>query len=206
MKILSLTYLGNIRYYQKLLAGDAVIDLGEHYVKQSYRTRCEILTSNGVLPLSLQIIKPSNIDKSAVRDIRLDYSKRRQHRHWNSLVAAYQNSPYFDYLSHLFEPFYHRRFEFLIDHNIGLMEEALKIIGRRGEVRYSESYIEAGEGDEDLRDAISPKPRLAKPDSSFIAHPYTQVFGEEFVPNLSIIDALMCCGPQAGEMAGFDIE
>ena len=200
MKILSLTYLGNIRYYQKLLAGDAVIDLGEHYIKQSYRTRCEILTSSGVLPLSLQVVKPSNRDKPAMRDIRLDYSKRWQHRHWNSLVAAYQNSPYFDYLGDIFEPFYRRRFEFLVDLNIGLLEEVLKIIGRCGEVRYSESYIEAGEGDEDLRDAISPKPRLAKPDPSFIVRPYTQVFGEEFVPNLSIIDTLMCCGPRAGEV------
>lgn len=45
--ILSTAYLGNVQYYAKLLSGKAVIDLYEHYRKQSYRNRCDILTANG---------------------------------------------------------------------------------------------------------------------------------------------------------------
>ena len=29
------------------------------------------------------------------REIRIDYSKRWQHRHWQAIVSAYRGSPYF---------------------------------------------------------------------------------------------------------------
>jgi hypothetical protein len=49
----------------------------------------------------------------------------------------------------------------------------------------------------DARSKIHPKKTL---DGTFFTpEPYPQVFGNIFVPNLSILDVLCCIGPQANE-------
>lgn len=196
MNILSLAYLGNVQYYSKILSGDeCVIDVGENYLKQSYRTRCEILGANGAMTLSVNVVKPSNFNKCAVKDIRIDNSKRWKHQHWNAIVSSYKNSPYFDYYVDMFEPVYAREHNFLYDLNRELMQVVM-LIERKPMPMFSESYVELGQGDIDFRNAISPKARLARPDGDFVAKPYYQVFSEKmpFVPNLSIVDRLFCCG------------
>lgn len=228
MDILALTYLGNIQWFSKLCFSRCVIDIHEHYVKQSYRNRCDILTANGPTALTVNTVKTSNWDKVAVKDIRIDYSKRWQHMHWQSLVSSYRSSPYFDHYAPDLETFYTSRFDFLLDFNAGLLETVLRLIGSDAKVRFSESYIDPATDDMsperfpkidssampgmtpvenlkaetsaivDWRAAISPKPRLAKPDVSFCPEPYWQVFSDrmDFVPNLSVIDLLFCEGPQ----------
>ena len=66
-------------------------------------------------------------------------------------------------------------------------------------VAYSESYVQNPDPAEDFRDALSPKPRLQRPDPAFRAAPYYQVFTERypFAANLSIIDLLFCEGPDS---------
>lgn len=222
MKILSLVYAGNIEWFCHLLGGDCVIDIYEHYHKQSYRNRCEIMTAGGVTPLSVQVVKPDNRYKAAVRDVRIDYSKRWQHRHWTSIASAYRNSPYFDHYAGVLEPFYRRRFDFLADLNIELLDALLDALGADVRPRFSERYIEvggeqgatgAGGGYEvagesgggriiDLRDTLSPKARLARRDPRFAPQEYYQVFSDRipFAPNLSVIDLLLCEGPGAMEV------
>ena len=200
MVILPSTYLGNVCYFSKLGFGECVIDIHEHYVKQSYRTRADILTANGPLALSVQVVHAGG--KIPVKDVRLDYSKRWQHQHWVSLVSAYRSSPYFDHYADLFAPFYERRYEFLLDLNCELTLTLLRALGLPEELKLSESYIVPAPDDEDLRTSLSPKPQRRRPDSGFRAEPYCQVFSERFgfVPGLSVIDLLFCEGPDSGEL------
>lgn len=210
MNILSLAYLGNIRYFTKLCFTDCIIDIHEHYVKQSYRTRCDILTANGPTPLIINTVKGSNSDKVSVKDTRIDYSKRWQHQHWQSLVSSYKSSPYFDYFADIFAPFYSKRYDFLLDFNTELLHNVLKLLGSDICPRFSDKYIDirehSGEGSgiiyNDLRNGISPKPRLSLPDAGFTPEHYWQVFSDKlgFVPNLSVIDLLFCEGPSGLEV------
>lgn len=201
MTILPLTYLGNTEYFAQLLRGDCVIDLYEHYVKQSYRNRCEIVTAGGVASLTVHVVKGGSMIKKPIRDMRIDYSKRWQHQHWVSIVSAYKNSPYFDHYGELFEPLYRKEFEFLTDLNIGLMETILKILGNPIDLHFSQQYVEPQEEDTDLRSRFKPaSPAISPQDESRFA-PYEQVFSDRlpFQPNLSIADLLFCEGPQAVE-------
>ncbi|MBQ1964536.1 MAG: WbqC family protein [Tidjanibacter sp.] len=185
MKILPLAYLGSIEWWREALSPDAVIDVGENYIKQSCRNRCEIATASGRMALTANVVKGASIHKRAVKDMRLDYSKRWQHQHSVALRSAYRSSAYYDYWADLLIPFYEQPHEWLYDFDRGLVDVVRKIANIQGELRFSEEYIVAGEGDVDLRGHDFLGPREDAPN-------YWQVFMERvpFESNLSVVDYL----------------
>ena len=194
MIILPSVYFGSTEYWTAIAKGgdDVVIDLGEHYVKRSERNRTEIMTSGGVMQLSVHL-QQANRPRQAMRNIKIDYSKRWQHQHLVAMESAYRNSPYYDYYGERFAKLYNREWKYLVDLNMAALEEVCAIL-KRPVPRISEQYIEASELDIDLR----PK----KQSATFEAAPYIQVFSDrfEFEPRLSIYDLIMCEGPAANEL------
>ena len=190
MTILPVTYLGSVKYFAHLLREECVIDLGEHFIKRSERNRAQIMTANGILALTVNV-RNGNRPQTPVRDVRIDYSKRWQHLHRTALMSAYRSSPYFEHYAPSLMPFYERKFEFLADYNLELTELLLQLahIDRRPQI--SELYVEAADGDRDLR----PKKR----ESRFDCPPYYQLFSERFpfAANLSFADLLLAEGPSA---------
>lgn len=191
MTILPLSYLPSVEYVARLLREQCVIDVGEHYVKRSERNRAYILSANKVMPLTVNVVG-GNRPRLPMRDVEIDYSKRWQHQHWVSILSAYKSSPYFDHYAPYLEPFYRREWRYLVDYNRELLEVLLRLLGSPMPLPLSEQYVEAREGDLDLR----PKHREG---STFVAEPYFQNFSERmpFQPNLSVLDLLLCEGPAA---------
>ena len=191
MTILPSAYMPSVEYVARLLREDAVIDLGENYVKRSERNRALILSANGVMPLTVHV-ENANRPRQPMRDVRIDNSKRWQHQHWVSILSAYKSSPYFDYFADALEPFYRREWQFLVDYNMEYLDALLRLLGSNAAVKTSEQYIVATAEDNDFR----PK---QKNGSTFVAEPYFQVFSDRmpFQENLSILDLVMCEGPSA---------
>lgn len=189
MTILPCAYFPSVAYFAAILRGDAVIDLGEHYIKRSERNRAVILTAAGEMQLTAQV-KHANRPRQPMHCIELDYSKRWQKQHWGALVAAYKGSPFFDHYAPRFQPFFEREWATLVELNLALLAELCAILGlKMPEV--STHYVTATDEDIDMR----PKQK----DSAFYTEPYVQVFADRqpFVGNLSIIDLLFTDGPAA---------
>ena len=191
MTILPVAYMPSVEYVARLLREESVVDLGEHYIKRSQRNRAQILSANGVMSLTVNV-ENANRPRQMITDVRIDYSKRWQHQHWVSIMSAYKSSPYFDHYAHLLEPFYKREWRYLVDYNMEYLSTLLRLLGVEDKVNISEKYVAARDGDIDLR----PKHNEG---STFVAEPYFQVFSDRmpFVANLSILDLLLCEGPQA---------
>jgi hypothetical protein len=183
---LSTAYLPNLQYFSKFLHGRVTLEQHENYHKQTFRNRCEILSANGIMPLTIPV--EHSAPKIPVRDVRIDYSTNWQKIHWKTLIAAYRSSAFFEYYIDDFIPFYEKHEIFLFDFNIKLIYKLLELTGLKAETVLSDSYID--EYELDYRTSISPKKK--QPDSSFVPTPYYQVFEKKFgfCSNLSVIDLL----------------
>jgi len=192
--VISTAYLGPIEYFAAIVKqSEITIDAGEHYIKQTYRNRCEIYAASGKLSLTIPVIK-INGNHTTIKDIRIAYSERWQCAHWGAVVSAYNQSPFFLYYRDEFESFYQQQFDFLMDFNLKLTEIILNFLQSNAKLVISDGYIKDLSPDNDLRTRFSPK---KKSGTNFPE--YIQVFSDKhgFIPNLSIIDLLFNEGPNA---------
>ena len=214
--LLSTAYLPPIEYILKCMQGPVMLETCEHYIKQTYRNRALIATANGVQVLSIPVVHISS--KMPILDVRIDYATAWQRLHWKTLDTAYSGSPYFLYFQDYIKPFYEKKYEFLFDFNLELLQVILKLFGKDFQPQRTSEFIadynrrdnnrqddgnqkassnspqgSGGQwGDiEDLRNAIHPK-RCREARYPFPHPSYTQIFEDRigFIPNLSIVDYL----------------
>jgi WbqC-like protein family len=193
---IELQYLPNISYFACLLKYPPVqIEAQEHFVKQTYRNRCQILTANGIDTLIVPVIHTGK--KMLIQEVKIDYSQNWLKRHWGAIVAAYSKAPYFEYFVSDFEQIYQQKPLYLFELNWQLLTLCLKLLRMNPPISLTEHYeVNLSIGQFDARSLIHPKKKIESNilDLDIV---YQQNFGLDFVPNLSILDLLMCQGAMA---------
>ena len=219
--LLSTTYFGPVQWYQKLNRFDTIyIERCESFVKQTYRNRCVIATTNGLQTLSIPVEHTQEKGEESSRlitDIRISNHGNWRHLHWNALMSAYGDSPFFDYYVDDLKPFFEDRWENLFDFNMAITHKMCELLDIHPNIQFTENYIpsrkeEGGRRKENsidspifnsqfsifnFRDVIRPKNPI--PDETFTPQTYYQVYQKKwgFQPNLSILDLLFNMGNES---------
>ena len=179
MDVLPCYYLAPVSYYSALFrAEEAMIEVNDHYRKQTLRNRCMIDSPQGALALSIPVVKPE--PHALMRDIRISDHGNWRHLHWNALQSSYRQSPFFEYYADDFAPFYEKKWDFLCDFNEDLLRLVCSLIDIDTPISRTDAY--AGE-----------QPAFPQAEK-----PYYQVFARKhgFLQDLSIVDLLFNMGKE----------
>ena len=194
--LLNSAYFAPTSYFSAIAGAESIyIEQYENFGKQSYRNRCEIMTANGVIPLTVPVAKANS--KTLIKDLKIVYATSWQKLHFRSIESAYKNSPYYDYYIDDLMPFFEKKETYLLDFNQAILETLLQLLKIDRPVHLTADYIPEGHPDyTDLRDAFHPKANRRRAVPIPPVHPYRQTFSDRFpfTPGLSILDSLFCCG------------
>lgn len=194
--IFSTAYFPPIRYFSEINNADSVIiESYENYNRQSYRNRCNILSCNGILTLSIPVIKGKTI-KEKITEVKIDYSTPWQRQHIYAIVSAYGKSPFFPFYSDQIIELIQKKNDNLFEFNYNILNVLLEIIHLKKNISFSSTYQKETNEINDFRNIIHPK---SKDQITLNSKSYIQTFSDRysFVPDLSILDLIFNTGPEA---------
>jgi hypothetical protein len=193
LSVIPVSYFSPVGVYAVILKSENVLfEKQENFVKQTFRSRCEIYGANGKQLLSVPVEKRGN--HIPITEVRISYKEDWQKIHWRSIVSAYRNSPYFEYYADEFHSFFETKAELLFELNISLHKVIMKLLKAECSIAFTEKYSSAcGNSVLDLRNEKTKYPPIS---------PYNQVFEERygFIPDLSILDLLFNAGPDTADI------
>jgi hypothetical protein len=186
--LLPSAYFAPIKYYGILTQKkNCLIEIHENFKKQSIRNRCYIYHANGKKNLSIPKVRKKS-SKTNIKDIKISYTENWQKTHWNSIISAYNSSPFFEFYKDEISNIFFKKETYLLDFNNNLQDIILSFISKEVKYSFSKSYNKNGRF-YDLRISNFKLINQKK---------YPQVFMDKygFIENLSIIDLLFNLGPE----------
>lgn len=193
--ICELHYLPSIAVFRHFKTADAIyLEAHEHYQKRSYRNRAHIVGANGMQRLSIPLKKGKN-QQQAIQDVQIAYHESWHKQHWQSIISAYGNAPFFPFYADDLALIYKQEYDKLWDLNYAILQLVFRLLTWDKPIQLTSEYHPS------YPDKISDIRNLIRPNNTIVDKfpPYPQVFTERhgFLPNLSILDLLFCQGPQA---------
>ena len=191
MTVFPIAYFAPIAYYREFVqANSPVIEVKEHFVKQTIRSRCEILGPNGKQLLSIPVERV-NGNKTAMDELLIVEDGWRK-IHWKSIETAYSSAAHFDYYGMEVKELIDLPISNLVEFNLTIHHRILDWLDFPSlPFECSSEYI--SKPTVDLR-----KEKLDS-ESTLNHANYYQVFRDrpECIHNLSILDLIFNEGPMA---------
>jgi hypothetical protein len=203
--LIELHFLPSIEYFCAIRNSNEIqIERCEHFVKQSYRNRCYIKTSQGVQMLNVPLSNKSG--KTNITDIRIDNSFHWKNQCWRTLESSYRNSPYFEHYADKLKQIIYSGKIFLFDLNVELLSLCLSYLKWDKRLTFTTSYNKMADAAFfDLRSVVTNRETWPQR-PIYQAISYQQVFGNSFDENLSLVDLLFCVGPEAGKIVAASLK
>lgn len=190
-------YFPCISYFKLLRAHSTVLlEYHENYQKNSFRNRCIIAGSNGLIHLSVPLVNGRD-QKIPYRELEIDYSQPWQVQQWRTITSCYRKAPFFEYYAPAVEALIFNQQPLLIDKNRSILEWLIKVCKLPVQPGHTDMYTPVYNEDiTDARNLLQPKNYSAQ---GMGLKPYFQMFEDRigFQPNLSILDMLFCAGIHA---------
>lgn len=212
-----------IGYFHKMAQADRFVLADDvQYTTHGFINRNYIKTRQGKKWLTVPVItKGKGLQK--INEVRIDTDQNWEQKHWSTLELSYKYAPYFEYYSDYFQQLYRKKWEFLVDLNIELIEfvrTQLKIscpiqlsseldlvsgaterIVDMGKKTGCKTYLSGASGKKYLDEIQFKKAGIELIYDDF-QHPHYRQQFEGFIPNLSVIDLLFNEGVNAARLMG----
>jgi len=227
MKIVSIhqpNFIPWLGFFYKIYKSDIFVLLDNvQYPKESAAARNFIKGKNGSKVLLSVSVKKSEGAFQNYNEIELDYNSKWNIKHLNQIKDAYIKSPYFKLYFPEFEIIIKAQYANLAELNITVIKWALKQLeittqieiasqfdkgnfGKKNErnlnicLHFGATAYLSGSGAKEYNDENLYKENEVKLlYSDYVPVTYPQINGE-FVSNLSVLDVLFNCGPEAGAL------
>ena len=191
--IIELQVLPPISTMSLLTRSDTIILEGhETYQKRSYRNRILIADAQGKRVISIPLVKGKH-EQQSIREVKISYDTAWDTSLTKLIKAAYGSAPYFEYYYDDIVDIIQKGHTYLWELSYDLLEYVLKCIGCGTEMIISGQFLR--DYDDDFYDA---RGHFLPTREVHLTPTYDQVFMERhgFIGDLSILDMLMCCGPE----------
>ncbi len=191
--------LAPVPTYQILRHKDnAIIEVHENYQKRSFRNRFLVAGPNSIEGFTIPLVKGKN-QRMKISSVQIAYDEDWMRDLSRMLQTNYGSAPFYQHYIDSLQSVFDRREQYLLDLNMNLLQWTLKVLRLNTTLQRSNEYQSTPSSEVlDLRNDITPK-SLKERKTNVI---YNQVYEERhgFIPNLSILDMIMCCGPETASL------
>lgn len=191
---IDLHYLPNLEFFAAIEGAEQILIFPQDiYQRQSFLNRTQIRLANKVETLSVPV--QGRRPKIPMEEVLIDYSQKWQATHLRGIQSAYGKAPFFEYFYPYFETVFAQKPASLWELNKEMLTICLKLL-------QSPAKLVNSSQDTDLARSLDIRQQI-KPNTGFESRnyyqpvPYSQLFGLDFEPNLSVIDLLFCEGAAA---------
>ncbi|MEM6686075.1 MAG: WbqC family protein [Bacteroidota bacterium] len=189
------TYFPSIAHYVLFAKTETLVyEMEDNFQKQTYRNRTYIYGANGKLMLNVPVRHSKGSKHQKYREILIANETPWQRLHWKSLESAYRTSPYFEYYEDEFLPLFEKKYTYLMDLNLEVIQVLNDCLQLAIETSQTETYQPTVTALHDFRKLVD-----VKKEPTYGFDTYTQVFDSKFgfIANLSILDLLFNEGTNA---------
>jgi len=211
-------YLPYLGFFHKLSQADIFVVMDNvEFLRRGLQHRNKIKTTKGEQWLTVPVLHKQ---KQLINEVKINPDYPWARKHWGAICTNYSPAPYFNLYAEELKEILFRDWENLHDLNITLMVWVMRKLGIKIPVIYlselpvrgskSQRLIEAcqavnaqtyisgsgGKNYMDLDEFAAANIRVVW--QEFTPPTYPQLFPDVgFIPNLSVLDVLFCCGPDS---------
>jgi hypothetical protein len=209
-------------YFELIFRAERFIILDDfQFSVQSYHQRNRLFVNQGQVDWYTVPVHKSNSFQAPLDETRINESSPWRKKYWKRIEQNYSKAPFYADLAPAIKEWLLTPAPTLAAQNIELILLVCRLMGIKREVRFSSAYPSSSERSlrvvELLRwceadrylcargsfpymkdDGVFPVPGIEVAFQNFVPKPYCQVGSpQEFIPFLSVLDALMNVGPDA---------
>lgn len=210
-------YLPYLGFFHKLFQSDVFVVMDSvEFLRRGLQHRNKVKTPQGEQWLTVPVL---HRQKQLIHEVMINPDFPWSRKHWQTLVTNYSPAPYFDEYAPSLQQILTREWQTLCELNMVLLQWVMDVLGIQKPVVYAsmlgaegcksdllinlcnavkaDTYL-SGPGGRDYMDLSAFEAAgITVQWQTFNPPSYMQVFPETgFVPNLSIVDVLFCCGSQ----------